>query len=101
LTSRQVQILRMVADDMTDTQVAEGLHLSPSTVMTHMKSIRKALGTRTRAGAVAKAFRLGILDGRELLTFMQVVHLVDVDGGLRAVVHCTCTQTTKGHTRCG
>jgi DNA-binding CsgD family transcriptional regulator len=61
LTPRQVEVLRLVAADLTDNQIAQHLYLSPETIYSHMRSIRKILGVHTRAGAVATGFRLGLL----------------------------------------
>jgi DNA-binding CsgD family transcriptional regulator len=61
LTRRQAEILVLIADDMPHTEIARHLHITYGTVRHHVAAIRIAMGTRTCAGAVAKAFRLGEL----------------------------------------
>jgi DNA-binding CsgD family transcriptional regulator len=56
LTERQTQLLRLVADGLTNAQIAVSLNLSPHTVRTHLANIFERLGVTSRAGAVARAF---------------------------------------------
>ena len=51
LTAREVDILRVVAEGLTDIQVAQKLVLSPRTVSTHLRSIYSKLGINSRAAA--------------------------------------------------
>jgi DNA-binding CsgD family transcriptional regulator len=51
LTSREVEVLRLVAQGLTDAQVAEQLVISPRTVNTHLTSIYNKLGVNSRASA--------------------------------------------------
>lgn len=51
LTPREVEVLRLVADGLTDAQVAERLFLSPRTVSQHLRSIYNKLGVSSRAAA--------------------------------------------------
>lgn len=62
-TSRERQILGMLAGGDTDTQVAGKLELSPATVQTHVRNAKAKLGARTRAQAVAMAMRRGLIAG--------------------------------------
>ena len=52
LTTREVEVLRLVAGGMSNPQVAERLFLSPRTVSTHLTSIYHKLGVASRAAAV-------------------------------------------------
>jgi DNA-binding NarL/FixJ family response regulator len=52
LTERQRQILALVAQGLTDTQVAAQLHLSPKTVNHHVTAVLATLGVHSRADAV-------------------------------------------------
>ncbi|WP_156253314.1 LuxR C-terminal-related transcriptional regulator [Pseudactinotalea terrae] len=61
LSPREVDILRLVAQGMSDTDVAERLFLSPHTVHRHMANLRTKLGTRSRAAAVARAAKLSLI----------------------------------------
>jgi DNA-binding CsgD family transcriptional regulator len=51
LTAREVEVLRLVAQGLTNSQVAERLCLSPRTVENHLRSIYGKLGVSTRAAA--------------------------------------------------
>jgi two-component system OmpR family response regulator len=62
LTSRESQVLALLADGLTPSEVAEDLIISRSTVGTHIEHIYEKLGARTRAHAVGIAFRSGVLE---------------------------------------
>ncbi len=51
LTGREVEVLRLVAQGLTNAQIAEALVLSPHTVNNHLRSILSKLGVTSRAGA--------------------------------------------------
>lgn len=51
LTAREVEILRLVAQGLTDVQVAEQLVISPRTVNWHLTSIYSKLGVSSRTAA--------------------------------------------------
>ena len=51
LTTREVEVLRLVADGLTDTQVAEQLVISPRTVNWHLSVIYSKLGVSSRVAA--------------------------------------------------
>jgi predicted ATPase/class 3 adenylate cyclase/DNA-binding CsgD family transcriptional regulator len=51
LTAREVEVLRLVAQGLTDAQVADRLVISPRTVNTHLTSIYNKLGVDTRTAA--------------------------------------------------
>jgi DNA-binding NarL/FixJ family response regulator len=55
LTSREVEVLRLVATGLTDAQVAEQLFLSPRTVNAHLRSIRAKLGVGSRSAVTRYA----------------------------------------------
>jgi DNA-binding CsgD family transcriptional regulator len=61
-TSREREILALLAAGATDEQIAEMLELSPATVQTHVRNAKAKLGARTRAQAVALAFQQGMID---------------------------------------
>lgn len=58
LTPREAEILRLLADGLTDHEVAEALTLSPRTVETHVGHVLHKLGARNRAEA-ARRYRAG------------------------------------------
>jgi DNA-binding NarL/FixJ family response regulator len=55
LTTRQCEVLRLVAAGNTDKQIARRLRLSPRTVEMHVGNALRALGCRTRAEATHRA----------------------------------------------
>jgi DNA-binding CsgD family transcriptional regulator len=61
LTPREQEILQLAAEGSSTLTVAERLMVSPATVKSHLGHIYEKLGAETRAGAVAKAMRLGII----------------------------------------
>jgi ATP/maltotriose-dependent transcriptional regulator MalT len=62
LTTREREILRLVADGLADKEMADRLHLSSHTIHRHVSNILTKLGLPSRAAAVAHATRLGLLD---------------------------------------
>jgi DNA-binding NarL/FixJ family response regulator len=57
LTSRELEVLELLAQGLRQKQIAAQLFLSPKTVGTHTERIYRKLGVRTRAQAVAVAYR--------------------------------------------
>jgi two-component system, NarL family, response regulator DevR len=53
LTAREREMLRLVADGLTDKQIAEQLFVSPRTVQSHLARIRQKVGV-TRRSALAR-----------------------------------------------
>ncbi len=51
LTSRELEVLGLVAEGLTSAQIATELFLSPRTVETHLTSIYHKLGVNSRAAA--------------------------------------------------
>jgi len=57
LTERELDVLALVAQGLTNRQISSRLFISPATVRTHLEHIYDKLGVRSRAGAVSAAFR--------------------------------------------
>ena len=55
LTTREVEVLRLVAQGLRDTEVAERLIISPRTVHAHLSSIYSKLGITSRNAATRYA----------------------------------------------
>jgi DNA-binding CsgD family transcriptional regulator len=55
LTGREVEVLRLLADGLTDLQIAEKLVLSPRTVHAHISSIYNKLDVTSRSAATRYA----------------------------------------------
>ena len=61
LTPRELEILRLVSEGLTDGEIAARLVLSKHTVHRHLQNAYARLGCSSRASAVAKANRLNLL----------------------------------------
>jgi DNA-binding CsgD family transcriptional regulator len=57
LTERELDVLGLVAQGLTNREISRQLFISPATVRTHLEHIYDKLGVRSRAGAVSAAFR--------------------------------------------
>jgi DNA-binding NarL/FixJ family response regulator len=60
LTSREVDVLRMVADGRTNAEIAATLVISHKTASVHVSNILSKLGVSGRGEAAAVAHRLGL-----------------------------------------
>jgi two-component system response regulator DevR len=58
VSARETEVLALLADGMTDREIAERLGISPRTVETHVGSLLSKLGVRNRAQA-ARRYREG------------------------------------------
>ena len=61
LTQRQLEILRLVAEGASNSEIARRLALSEHTVKRHVANLLTRLGLKTRAAAAAQAAKLGLL----------------------------------------
>lgn len=61
LTPREREVLRLVAEGLSDAQIAERLVVSPHTVHRHVANIRAKLRLPSRAAAAAYAARAGAI----------------------------------------
>ena len=61
LTPRELEVLRLVAQGLSDAEIAERLVVSPHTVHRHVANVRVKLRLSSRAAAVAYAARNGLL----------------------------------------
>lgn len=60
LTSREVEVVELLARGLRNVDLADRLVISPRTVDHHVAAIMRKLGTRTRGEAVARAVELGL-----------------------------------------
>ena len=62
LSEREHDVLRLMADGLSNGEIAGALFLSEATVKTHVGRILAKLGARDRVQAVITAFRSGFMD---------------------------------------
>ena len=68
LSSRQLDVLRLLVQGKSTSEIADELHLAPDTVRNHVRSLLKVLGAHTRLEAALIALRHGLVS-------------LDLDGG--------------------
>ena len=62
LSKREVEVLGLIADGLTNAEIAERLYVSVRTVETHRAHIHQKLNVRTRAELVRVAREAGVLE---------------------------------------
>ena len=60
LSDRQKQVLRFLAQGMTDGEMAEAIQRSPHTIAAHIRQIGDLVGIHKRTALVAEAVRAGV-----------------------------------------
>jgi DNA-binding CsgD family transcriptional regulator len=61
LTARQAEVLQLLDEGLTNTEIADRLFVSPRTVETHVSAVLTKLGSSTREEAVARARADGLV----------------------------------------
>ncbi|MGD2060443.1 MAG: LuxR C-terminal-related transcriptional regulator [Acidimicrobiia bacterium] len=61
LTARQAEVLDLLAEDLTNLEIADRLFISPRTVENHVSAILGKLGVEDREQAVAAALATGLM----------------------------------------
>ena len=62
VTEREREVLRLVAEGLSASEIASRLFIEPSTVKSHLHNIYVKLGVSERAAAVAEGMRRGLLE---------------------------------------
>jgi len=62
LTSRETEVLRLLAEGSSNREIADRLDISEHTIKFHIRSILGKLGASTRTEAVTRGFRAGLID---------------------------------------
>jgi DNA-binding NarL/FixJ family response regulator len=61
LTTRERDVLRLIADGLSNTEIGDRLFISHRTAQTHVTNILAKLGATTRTEAAARAVRDGLI----------------------------------------
>ena len=62
LSDREIEVLKLIADEYSNPEIAEKLFISIRTVDTHRRNLLDKLGAKNTAGLVKYAIQKGILD---------------------------------------
>lgn len=62
ITDREKEVLALIAQEFTTSEIAEKLFISPHTVESHRKNLISKLGVRSAAGLVKYAVQMGLVD---------------------------------------
>lgn len=66
LTTRETEVLKLLAQGMSNRAIGTSLHLSTSTVNTHVEHILQKLRSGSRVVAVVRGLELGLIDQRAI-----------------------------------
>lgn len=61
LTDRETEVLRLMAKGLSNSEIAEQLYLSPTTIKSHVAGVLAKLGVRDRVQAVVFAYENGVV----------------------------------------
>jgi DNA-binding NarL/FixJ family response regulator len=73
LTAREMEVLHLLAEGLTNQEIASTLYLSTNTVRAHLYTIYNKLGVCTRLAAVHKALKERLLRLDDLQPDMRTV----------------------------
>jgi LuxR family maltose regulon positive regulatory protein len=64
LTPREIEILPLLAEGLSNKEIAARLYIAPLTVKTHLQNIYKKLNVKNRIEALEKAREIGIINNK-------------------------------------
>jgi DNA-binding NarL/FixJ family response regulator len=62
LTKREIEVIKLIAEELTTTEISEKLFISPRTVDSHRRNLLQKIGVKNTAGLVKFALQNGIID---------------------------------------
>ena len=62
LTKREKEILQLIADELTGTEIANQMKITISTVETHRRNILKKVGVKSSIGLIKEAIKFGWIE---------------------------------------
>lgn len=62
ITKRELDIVRLIAQELTNVEIAKKLNNSPMTIITHRENLLRKLGVKNTAGLVKYAVMNGLLE---------------------------------------
>jgi DNA-binding NarL/FixJ family response regulator len=62
LTKREIEIIKLIAQEMTNAEIAAKLNNSPMTIITHRKNLLRKLGVKNTAGLIKYAMQNGLVE---------------------------------------
>ena len=61
LTERELEVFRLIARGLSNSEIAESLYLGEATVKTHVGRVLSKMGLRDRVQAVVVAYESGVI----------------------------------------
>ncbi len=61
-TDREQEVLELLVEGKSNTQIASQLYITVATVKAHLTSIFEKLGVKSRTQTIVKALKLGLVD---------------------------------------
>ena len=63
LTKREIEILKLITEDLSNIEIGDRLHISSTTVETHRRNLMKKLGVNSAIGLMRWGLRNGVVEG--------------------------------------